>query len=109
MSVTGVWKAAMQIWKQKKLQKKMKVRRKLNISGAQARNHKTSLLQWIEAELKTRQDDLEVAQACISEGNLEFLYTLAQKVLASKQMQYVQSLIDEGLRESTVMKVWLKH
>lgn len=45
MSVTGVWKAAMQIWKQKKLQKKMKVRRKLNISGAQARNHKTSLLQ----------------------------------------------------------------
>lgn len=52
-----------------------------------------------------RQDDLEVAQARISEGNLEFLYTLAQKVLASKQIQYVQSLIDEGLRESTVLKV----
>lgn len=79
------------------------------ISGAQARNHKTSILLWIEAELKTRQDYLEVAQARISEGNLEFLSTLAQKVLASKQIQYVQSLIDEGLRESTVLKVWLKH
>ena len=67
-------------------------RKSKNISDTQDRNHKACELQRIESGLKTRQDNLKIAEANVSEGNLKLQHALAQKVLSKKGIQSAQSL-----------------
>lgn len=51
---------------------------------------------------------MKIAEANISEGNLEFQHASAQKVPPRKQIQYAKSLIDMGLERKQSLKSVIK-